>query len=231
MFDFIRKQFIWGVWDSKMQNEIGATGFHLKTAQDLGVYAQLRDMKGKTVAEIGGGNSRLLKRLSNNNTCFNIEKFEGADGGPAEEINVDGVKNIKVFLGEHSDEIKPDTFDAVFSISVVEHVPSPMLTSFFEDGMRILKPGGLWLHAIDMYIEDEPTPDRVERFERYRKWANDPRLQPVGAVYNDALKFSTSMVSNPDHTMYNWGKIAPALNDLRMRAQSVSIIMAGRKKS
>lgn len=231
MFDFIRKQFVWDAWDAGLQKEIGETGFHLKTAQDLGVYKELRGIKGKKIAEIGGGDSRLLQRLAGDNECYNIEKFEGADGGPADEIKIDNVENIKVFLGEHSPDIAPETFDVVFSISVVEHIPSPMLSPFFEDGMRILKPGGLWLHAIDMYIEDTPTHDRVKRFEEYRKWANDARLQPIGTVYQGPLKFSTEMVTNPDHTMYNWGKIAPALNDLRKRAQSVSIITAGRKKS
>ncbi len=83
MFDFIRKSLLWDAWDRGIHKEIGATGtFHLKTIQDLAVYSRLRELNGKTIAEIGGGNSRLLKRLAEKNTCFNVEKFEGAGGGP-----------------------------------------------------------------------------------------------------------------------------------------------------
>ena len=37
------------------------------------------------------------------------------------------------------------------------------------------------------------------------------------------------MASNPDHVMFQWGKVAPKLIDLRRRAQSTSILLAARK--
>lgn len=228
MFDLIRKQSLWSAWDQGFHTEIGKpVQFHLKSIQDLIVYSYLREAKGLTIAEIGGGNSRLLKSLAKNNTCFNIEKFEGNAGGPTSELVFEGVKNIKVFLGEFSNQLSSEQFDVVFSISVVEHLEN--IDPFFEDGLRILKPGGLWLHAIDLYIEDVPSDYYIQRFNSYRFMAQDPRLAPIGPVFTGSLKFTCDLATNPDNTMYEWGKYAPSLTPLRQRAQSVSAIVAARK--
>lgn len=231
MFDLIRKPFLWNAWDRNLEREIGKTGrFHLKSIQDLAVYDILRGSKGMAIAEAGGGDSRLLARLARENACFNIEKFQGADGGPPKEIKIENVTNILVFLGEHAPQIKNDFFDVVFSVSVVEHVPTPGLKDFLEDGLRVLKPGGLWLHAIDIYIEDEPSDYWRERYDAYRSWMNHPALAPVGEVSDAPLRFTCDVATNPDEVMYNWGRIAPNLIGLRQRAQSASLLVAARKR-
>lgn len=232
MFDFVRKPDLWRYWDNRLDKDFKQTqAFHLKTVQDLAVYDQIKASTGQTIAEIGGGDSRLLKKLNAQNTCFNIEKFEGRDGGPSKEIHIRGVKNIPVFLGENSPLIQPDFFDIVFSVSVIEHIGPKDLSGFFEDGLRILKPGGLWLHAIDMYLDEAPAKHIVNRFEHYRSWVRDARMEPVGDVFEGAAGFTTDMATNPDNTMYQWGKIAPSLIEFRQRAQSVSIILAARKRA
>lgn len=231
MFDFIRKPFLWGAWEKGLDRQIGKTGqFHLKSIQDLAVYAHLKDIRGAVIAEIGGGDSRLLTKLAAHNKCVNVEKFEGADGGPKKEIVIDRVRNIRAFLGEQSPLLEENYFDVVFSVSVVEHVPAAALTAFFEDGLRILKPGGLWLHAIDMYLEDEPAAPTVARYNAYRNWLSDPRLAPVGPINDQPPRFTCDLATNPDDVMFSWGKIAPSLIDLRQRAQSVSLLVAGRKR-
>lgn len=232
MFDFIRKTPLWNAWDDGLDKQIGARkDFHLKSIQDIAVYNMLKDMSGQRIAEIGGGNSSLLAKLSKNNNCYNVEKFEGAGNGPKKEVVIKRVTNVSVFLGEQSETLKTDFFDVVFSISVVEHVPTPSLQAFLEDGVRILKPGGLWLHAIDMYVTDNPEPPREKLFGIYRDWLDHPQLEPVGPVYDGPLKFSCDMATNPDNIMYQWGQSAPSLDPLRQRAQSVSIILAARKKA
>lgn len=230
MFDFVRKAELWRFWDSAYDKAFDQTQtFHLKTVQDLAVYDYLKEASGLHIAEIGGGQSRLLKKLARNNTCYNVEKFEGADGGPSKEVRLKGVKNIKVFLGEHSGLLEADKFDVVFSVSVIEHVGASQLDAFFEDGLRILKPGGLWLHAIDMYLDEAPSAVIRHRFKRYRAWMESDRIAPTGPVFDGEAKFTTDMATNPDNVMYMWGKVAPSLIEFRKQAQSVSIILAGRK--
>jgi hypothetical protein len=191
MFDLIRKSFLRDAWDRGLDEEIGKAGaFHLKSIQDLAVYAQLQQMEALAIAEIGGDSSRLVRPLAEANRCLNIEKFEGSDGGPAKEIHIPGVKNVFAFLGEFSPQIAPASFEVVFSISVIEHVPFESLMAFFEDGMRVLQSGGLWLHAVDLCLEDTPDPNQQARFDTYRAWMSDRRLAPVGAVYEGPLKFS-----------------------------------------
>ena len=230
MFDFIRKPDLWASWDAGHGRELGGGPFHLKTAQDLSVYGFLRELRNKKIAEIGGGDSRILKRIAPVNQCYNIEKFEGADGGPEQEIRIDGVKNIKVFVGEFSNQLADDSFDVAFSVSVVEHVPSSMLEDYFRDCIRIIKPGGLFLHAIDFYLSDRPSAGQIERFEAYRQWTTSKDLDWVGGIYRGPLQFSCTMATNPDLTMYNWGKASPTLINTRLRSQSVSLLTAARKR-
>ncbi|WP_375202105.1 class I SAM-dependent methyltransferase [Hyphococcus sp.] len=228
MFDFIRKPLIWQAWDNAYNKEIGATGsFCLKSMQDLAVYSYLRGSENLTIAEIGGGDSRILQTLAKRNRCFNIEKFEGDGGGPSEEVKIAGVENIKAFLGDNDPQLKSDFFDVVFSISVVEHVPD--LKSFFDDGVRILKSGGLWLHAVDMYVEDEPNGHAIRKFENIRNWATAPSVSPIGPVYDGPPAFSCDIASNPDNTMHRWGRLSPRLADLRKKAQCVSLLVGARK--
>lgn len=232
MLDFIRKTTLWDAWNTKLDQEIGARGtFHLKSIQDIAIYKQLKDRENQSIAEIGGGNSRILSALSKRNKCANIEKFEGQGNGPTHEINIDGVENIIAFLGQRSGVIPKSAFDVLFSISVVEHVPTEALGSFLEEGLECLKPGGLWLHAIDIYIEEQPSLWIRERLAEYQKWFDHPDLVPLGPIYSGPLKFSTDMATNPDDEMYRWGQYAPSLIELRKIAQSVSILLAGTKRA
>lgn len=230
MLDFIRKSFLWNAWDQNLQNELPKLGgFHLKSIQDLAVYSHLKSMQGKTIGEIGGGNSRVLRTLSKNNTCYNIEKFAGKDGGPASEVIIPNVENILVFLGEFSPLIKDESFDCLFSVSVVEHVPSQNLEDFAKDGLRALKSGGLWIHAIDMYLKDEPEADTDARYQAYRNWFNLPGMKALGPIFDGPIEFRCDMATNPDDTMHAWGRIAPNLIPLRQIAQSTSLLLIGQK--
>ena len=121
MFDFIRKEQLWSALDAGCLNEIGKrSSYELKVVQDVVVYSLLRNSRGLTITEIGGGESRLLRQLSEANQCYNIEKFEGAHGGPKNEVTLPNVQNLKAYVGEWDVALKGDFFDVAFSISVVE---------------------------------------------------------------------------------------------------------------
>lgn len=230
MLDIIRKPFLWQAWDQNLGKDLKEVTFHLKSIQDLAVFSLLRELKHKEIAEVGGGVSRILPFLAKSNRCSNIEKFGGLGGGPKKENKIKGVVNVHCFLGEYSSELADASFDAVFSVSVVEHVPNDQLGDFFKDGVRILKPGGLWLHAIDLYLEDEASSHQISRYEIYKSWVNNDYMTPVGEVFSGPLSFSCDMATNPDNVMYQWGRVAPKLTPLRQRAQSVSVIAAGIKR-
>ncbi|MBU1288230.1 MAG: methyltransferase domain-containing protein, partial [Alphaproteobacteria bacterium] len=227
MFDFIRKPEIWRAMDAGLMAEIPSKlSFQLKTMQDLAMYALLRGMKDQTIAEIGGGDSRILPQLAKSNRCFNIEPFEGADNGPKGEVKIAGVENIRTTVGRFDPTLKDASFDVVFSVSVVEHVADPEFPAFLEDNIRILKPGGVMYHAIDMYLSDSPTDFWRDRFDMYRKAVTErDDLVPIGPIGAIQPAFTPDMASNPDQIMYGWKKISPSLNDLRQISQSVSLLI------
>lgn len=231
MFDFIRKPEIWKALDAGLLKESPhKLSFQLKTMQDLFVMQQLHGVSGKTIGEIGGGASRVLPELARSNKCFNIEPFEGADNGPKKEVVLPGVTNIRAVIGKSRGLIADATFDVVFSISVVEHVQDEDFAAFFDDCVRVLKPGGVMYHAIDMYVSAAPTPFWSNRFEMYRKAvASRSDVVPVGPVFDGPLVFTPDIASNPDNIMYGWRTISPALDSLRQQAQSVSLKIAAQR--
>jgi cyclopropane fatty-acyl-phospholipid synthase-like methyltransferase len=56
-------------------------------------------------------------------------------------------------MGNNISELPENYFDLVYSISVIEHVPDDNLKSFFDESVRILKPGGIVSHSYDIYYK------------------------------------------------------------------------------
>jgi len=83
MLDFIRKKDVWDACDKGYLGEHKSKkiSYQLKNAQDLGIYRFVRELRDLDIAEIGGGNSRILERMAVNNRCANIENLraEGWD--------------------------------------------------------------------------------------------------------------------------------------------------------
>ena len=122
--------------------------------------------------EIGGGNSRIIEALKHDYEFWNLDKFEGMGGGPLEIKEHEGVRLVRAYVGEHSTLLPDKYFDAVISISVLEHVGDEDETfeNILSDINRVLKPGGLSAHCFDIVVKK----DRV--------WKN--RLLPY--FYNHA---------------------------------------------
>lgn len=129
----------------------------LKPYQDLVALAFIRDCAppGARLLEIGGGNSRVLAHLSRDYECWNIDKFEGVGNGPLEAEEA-GYRIVRGYIGERSPELVDGYFDLVFSISTLEHVPdadTDRLDAVLDDMDRVLKPGGLSLHSLDILLK------------------------------------------------------------------------------
>ena len=232
MFEFLQKSFLWEALDSGLLDDLDQkVSYQLKTAQDLRIYHALKGCSDQRIAEIGGGDSRILRKLAEKNRCFNIEKFEGRNAGPDAEIQIEGVENVSAYIGSFDDSLQPESFDIVFSISVVEHIKEDSLEDFRDDMLRILRAGGLFLHAIDMYIQNEPTEYAASRLDLYKRiFMENDSVMPLNPIAACKPIFETSMVSNPDNILYGWNLYAPHLSELRQHSQNVSLIAGGRKK-
>lgn len=199
----------------------------IKAAQDAWVLSRLAGSKGLRIAEIGGGDSRVLAKLKADNDCWNIDRLEGKHGGPARETIVmhQGVKYVDAYLGDFSSDLPSSYFDVVFSISVIEHVPDERYQSFFRDMSRIMKPGTKTYHAIDFYVGDVPRRPVDDKLNSLRVSSCNETGLYFDEVpdYPTPLTFNCSQVSNSDMAMALWNKMAPNLRDVRETCQAISL--------
>jgi len=228
MLDIIQKDEYFN-WLS--ENIADRKNHSLKGIQDGWALSLLAEKQDLTIAEVGGGNSRVLRKLSEQNECWNIDKFEGVGQGPTEMMALAGVKVVRSYLGDFDTAIPDRYFDVVFSVSVVEHVPTAKLEDFFADCHRILKPGGMMAHAIDLYIFDTVN-DRLQIIDRYRTAIEKQGFTWYAApVIDKSATFRCSYASNSDITMQEWNQVVPSLQSIRETAQSVSIKLIAFKKA
>jgi SAM-dependent methyltransferase len=102
--------------------------------------------------EVGAGYSTFFdEAIGQTWESWMIDK----SGFYSKEIYDSGLQNrkytkcIEGLMGEFSNELKPDYFDLVYSVSAIEHVPLEELDSLYADMYRVLKPGGSMIHSID----------------------------------------------------------------------------------
>lgn len=131
-------------------------------------------------------------------------------------------------MGDTADVLPDASFDIVYSISVIEHVPTVQLETVFADMARVLRPGGRMIHLIDSYIEDRDcaNDDARGRARHYGKVFQTDRFAPRGKVMaGDDIYFRGAYATNSDLVMHVWNSMAPTLKDLRTRAQACSFVL------
>jgi len=235
MLSYVTKNRYWDILDKGIMTGVPATAkWHLKDIQDAVAYSYLYNKEALDIAEIGAGHSRLLATLVGRNRCYAIDEYKGAGGGPKSRPVLEKVEFINCIVGNSGDLIKDESFDIIFSVSVVEHVPSNQLPYFFKDCWRILKSGGLMIHLIDTYTEgaDGDNGTLWSRCKAYRQPFDDGFFAPVGSIEFSSLAdmaFKTSFATNSDQMMRDWNKSSPSLIEKRKVAQSCSVEMAGRR--
>jgi 2-polyprenyl-3-methyl-5-hydroxy-6-metoxy-1,4-benzoquinol methylase len=220
VFDVITKNEYFEWYDKNIADK---KRHSLKGLQDAYILSLLGKKMGLKIAEVGGGNSRVLAVLKKHNDCWNIDKFEGVGLGPQKIKKQRGIHIIRAFIGEFDASIPDNYFDVAFSISVVEHVPVDSLGEFFKDCYRSLKPSGEMVRAIDLYVSDVPEV-RNKKVDKYIiavenagfKWFKKPAI-------NSKITFSSYFASNSDATMGIWNNVAPKLRKVREMAQSISL--------
>ena len=237
MFRFVTKKELWTIEDSGIEAHLypgGPPDFSLKAIQDKLAYKYLRHFKGKIIAEAGGGNSRLLPTLARQNSCYNIDPFEGAGQGPKVNSLPPEIVSVKSYLGRTDAIINDGAFDVLFSISVVEHVPDDELESFFADSRRILKADhGFALHMIDISTAEEPLPGFVKRYQLIKDEFFQHFLPLPGEImgrdgdWAKALRFRPHYASNPDNVMRTWSMLVPESKEVYETHQCCTLILAG----
>lgn len=107
----------------------------------------LREMRGKRVAEIGSGTGRIVAMLLD----AGVDEVTALEPSAAFEVlrrNLERRNDRVVFLNKEGQHIPENNFDFVVSIGVIHHVPDP--DPLISAALRALRPGGrmlVWLYG------------------------------------------------------------------------------------
>lgn len=108
--------------------------------------------------EIGGGEpivSEFLSELGYDVTL--VDPYDGFGNGPTDyERYVEQFPQVKIvreYFRPGLPGVPPQSFDAIFSISVLEHIPADSLPACFDAIAEFLVPGGASIHCFDFIAQ------------------------------------------------------------------------------
>jgi SAM-dependent methyltransferase len=110
--------------------------------------------RGARLLEIGAGEplvADLLRRSGHE--VWVVDPYDGSGNGPRDfakfRLLYPGLKFVREVFTESTSALTPGSFDCIYSISVLEHVPSPELVRAMDGVRKFLKPDGVSIHAVD----------------------------------------------------------------------------------
>jgi len=108
--------------------------------------------------EIGGGEpiaSGFLSELGYEVTL--VDPYDGFGNGPTDYQHYveqfPHVKIVREYFRPGLPGLSPQSFDAIFSISVLEHIPPDSLPACFEAIAEFLSPAGISIHCFDFILQ------------------------------------------------------------------------------
>lgn len=210
---------------------------HLKYLQDTWVHGVLRREDASRVIEIGGGASRTLPPLRRRGIeCWNADKLAGFANGPLEDssgiqsLRASGIKIVRTFVGEYSNELPQDYFDVAYSISVLEHLNAQQLVDCFRDAARTLKPGGRIYHAVDVFLGSAPMQRTSQQIRSLRDAVLAAGLEPLGPdQVGDEPVFETTYASPSVVYLARKWYFTPELRELVNNTALTTLLMGHRR--
>lgn len=182
--------------DELYDREVDFSLCDLKCYQDLLVFGFIRKNipAGSKILEIGGGDSRVLEKLSQTYECWNIDKHEGLGNGPITARDRNRYRLIQDYIGGFNSDLQDDYFDFVFSISALEHTQADdeaVFNDILMDINRVLSPGCLSLHCFDLIMHEKLI------------WTNPllPYLYNNAQPLNNLIPFSELLSDNDIYVM------------------------------
>lgn len=109
---------------------------------------------GSRLLEIGAGEPLVADLLARSGCRVTaVDPYDGGAGGPT-ELDVfrrrhPGVRFVPARFGPDTAGLDAGGYDLVYSISVLEHLPSPELAGLFAAVSRVSRPGARQLHTVD----------------------------------------------------------------------------------
>lgn len=175
----------------------------LKDFQNLFCLDQIltRLPDGGRLLEIGGGSCLMMRTLARARPgkyeCWNLDPLDGSGNGPRSQAHaregetpmraLNGITIVEERIGAFTPALENASFDCIFSVSVMEHIPIRDWPKCFDDMHRLLKPGGFACHAVDLHPLDRQTAEdrlmmlRLAQDKLFRAAASDmiPSIEQV----------------------------------------------------
>jgi hypothetical protein len=166
--------------------------------------------------EIGGGEpivSGFLSELGYDVTL--VDPYDGSGNGPTDYQRYvelfPHVKIVREYFRPGLSALLAGSFDAIFSISVLEHLPADSLTSCFDAMAQYLSPSGASIHCFDFILQgrgdahDFANSQRVlsEQQRITRQTAEEPFENLVERMKSDVETF---FLSPQGHHHWRGGK-------------------------
>lgn len=156
---------------------------------------------GSKILEIGGGEplvSGFLQELGYQVTL--IDPYDGSGNGPQNYQRFrrfyPKVRIFREYFKKDSPVLAGDVFDCIFSVSVLEHIPTEELQSLFDGIAQFLRPGGCSIHCIDDVVDGLTADWHFQ--EVMEVLALQHRLQNPGIGLSDARQHAEERL----HTLY-----------------------------
>jgi glycosyltransferase involved in cell wall biosynthesis len=139
-----------------------------------------RVLPGVRLLEIGGGDPWVASRMVDlGYEVVIVDPYEGEDGGPADfERICEAYPQVTFIRGRFPEAVPPilaGSFEAIYSISVLEHVPIDSVGPLFEGIKRFLRNGSCpTIHAIDHVHKGRGSDYHLRMLQRVTKAAGLP---------------------------------------------------------
>ena len=153
---------------------------------------------------------------------YDLSLLKDADVGSVRRNRVTGL------LGKGNHGLKPNSFDACISVSVLEHVPAADIEALCNEMYELLRPGGWALHSIDV------SEHQIQ--EKHFLWFQ--ALSNAGFLLKDVQYptsesgFSMALTEPNSIVMTFWDGLRPSIWDgrrLKSRGHELTLLVAVRK--
>lgn len=168
--------------------------------------------------EIGGGEPLIcgfLSQLGYDVTL--VDPYDGFGNGPTDyeryRIEYPTVKIVRGYLRPGMPELAQQRFDAIFSVSVLEHLSAELAATCFEAISEFLTPGGWSVHCFDFILQgigedyDPPNARRILAGQSQLAGAAPEDLDQLILQLRDDVE--TFFLSAQGHHLWRGGKTYP----------------------
>lgn len=162
--------------------------------------------RGSRILEIGAGEplvAGMLSRLDYDVTV--VDDYQGGGNGPREFKRFQVAYPDVHFIRELFPPSEPlgDDFAAVFSISVLEHVPLEQVGTVVEAGHQlVVKGGGCSIHAVDHVLAGWGADEHREKLDRIVAALGLPQSELAGTIGEMERDPETYFVSAESHNRW-----------------------------